>query len=123
MTRGACRQMAVAYRHFLQPPHRLDWDVVAERQRAICPDGGRQVVQGGGRVQRTDEADRRPRSWFRGMRLSQAAGQLIAGVRRILVAPAMNNEYQWFENLRRVQNSDREGDIAGMTEEEGVLSR
>jgi O-acetyl-ADP-ribose deacetylase (regulator of RNase III) len=41
----AARQMAVAYRHFLEPPHRLDWDFVAERQRAICYDDGRQVVQ------------------------------------------------------------------------------
>jgi O-acetyl-ADP-ribose deacetylase (regulator of RNase III) len=41
----AARQMAVAYRHFLEPPHRLDWDFVAQRQRAICYDGGRQVVR------------------------------------------------------------------------------
>jgi O-acetyl-ADP-ribose deacetylase (regulator of RNase III) len=41
----AARQMAVAYRHFLEPPHRLDWDLVVERQRAICYDGGRQVVR------------------------------------------------------------------------------
>jgi O-acetyl-ADP-ribose deacetylase (regulator of RNase III) len=41
----AARQMAVAYRHYLEPPHRLDWDFVAERQRAICYDGGRQVVR------------------------------------------------------------------------------
>lgn len=41
----AARQMAVAYRHFLEPPHRLDWDVVVERQRAICYDGERQVVR------------------------------------------------------------------------------
>jgi O-acetyl-ADP-ribose deacetylase (regulator of RNase III) len=41
----AARQMAAAYRHFLEPPHRLDWDFVAERQRAICYDGGRQVVR------------------------------------------------------------------------------
>ena len=40
----AARQMAVASRHFLEPPHRLDWDFVADRQRAICYDGGRQVV-------------------------------------------------------------------------------
>ncbi|MBM4070944.1 MAG: phage tail protein [Planctomycetes bacterium] len=39
----AARQMAVAYRHFLQPPHRLG-AFVAERQRAICYDGHRQVV-------------------------------------------------------------------------------
>lgn len=41
----AARQMAAAYRHFLAPPHRLDWDFVAERQLAICYDGGRQVVR------------------------------------------------------------------------------
>lgn len=41
----AARQMAVAYRHYLEPPHRLDWDFVAERQRAICYDGGKQVVR------------------------------------------------------------------------------
>jgi hypothetical protein len=37
--------MAVAYRHFLEPPHRLDWGFVAERQQAICYDGGRLVVR------------------------------------------------------------------------------
>ena len=41
----AARQMAIAYRHFLEPPHRLDWDFVARRQLAICYDGGRQVVR------------------------------------------------------------------------------
>jgi O-acetyl-ADP-ribose deacetylase (regulator of RNase III) len=41
----AARQMAVAYRHFLDPPHRLDWDFVARRQLAICYDGNRQVVR------------------------------------------------------------------------------
>jgi O-acetyl-ADP-ribose deacetylase (regulator of RNase III) len=41
----AARQMAVAYRHYLQPPHRLDWDLVAGRQLAICYDGQRQVVR------------------------------------------------------------------------------
>jgi O-acetyl-ADP-ribose deacetylase (regulator of RNase III) len=41
----AARQMAAAYRHYLEPPHRLDWDFVAERQLAICYDGGRQVVR------------------------------------------------------------------------------
>lgn len=37
------RQMAVAYRHYLNPPHRMDWDMVANRQRAIHYDGNRQV--------------------------------------------------------------------------------
>jgi O-acetyl-ADP-ribose deacetylase (regulator of RNase III) len=41
----AARQMAVAYRHLLEPPHRLDWDWVAQRQLAISYDGGRQVVR------------------------------------------------------------------------------
>ena len=41
----AARQMAVAYRHLLKPPHRFDWDVVVERHRAICYDGGRQVAR------------------------------------------------------------------------------
>jgi O-acetyl-ADP-ribose deacetylase (regulator of RNase III) len=39
----AARQMAAAYRHYLEPPHRLDWDLVAQRQRAIHYDGGVQV--------------------------------------------------------------------------------
>src|SRR5438067_9151316 len=42
----AARQMAVAYRHYLEPPHRIDWEFVAERQKAICYDGPRQVVRG-----------------------------------------------------------------------------
>lgn len=41
----AARQMAAAYRHYLEPPHRLDWDFVAERQKAICYDGSRQVAR------------------------------------------------------------------------------
>jgi O-acetyl-ADP-ribose deacetylase (regulator of RNase III) len=41
----AARQMAAAYRHYLEPPHRLNWDVVAQRQRAICYDGNRQVAR------------------------------------------------------------------------------
>jgi len=40
----AARQMAAAYRHYWHPPHRLDWDVVVERQKAICYDGDRQVL-------------------------------------------------------------------------------
>jgi O-acetyl-ADP-ribose deacetylase (regulator of RNase III) len=40
----AARQMAVAYRHLLEPPHRMNWDFVAQRQLAICYDGGHQVV-------------------------------------------------------------------------------
>ena len=41
----AARQMAAAYRHLLEPPHRLDWDFVVERHKAICYDAGRQVVR------------------------------------------------------------------------------
>jgi len=39
----AARQMAAAYRHYREPPHRLDWDFVVERQRAIHYDGEKQV--------------------------------------------------------------------------------
>lgn len=41
----AARQMAAAYRHYLEPPHRIDWDFVVERHKAICYDGPRQVVR------------------------------------------------------------------------------
>lgn len=41
----AARQMAVAYRHYLEPPHRLDWDFVVERQKAIHYEGGKQVIR------------------------------------------------------------------------------
>ena len=41
----AARQMAAAYRHYLNPPHRLDWDWVAVRQKSICYDGQKQVVR------------------------------------------------------------------------------
>jgi O-acetyl-ADP-ribose deacetylase (regulator of RNase III) len=41
----AARQMAAAYRHDLEPPHRLDWDFVADRQKSICYDEGRQVAR------------------------------------------------------------------------------
>lgn len=41
----AARQMAAAYRHYLNPPHRLDWDFVIERQKSITYDGTRQVVK------------------------------------------------------------------------------
>jgi O-acetyl-ADP-ribose deacetylase (regulator of RNase III) len=41
----SARQMAAAYRHYLNPPHRLDWDHVIERHRAIAYDGGEQVVK------------------------------------------------------------------------------
>jgi O-acetyl-ADP-ribose deacetylase (regulator of RNase III) len=41
----AARQMAAACRHYLEPPHRLDWDFVVERHKAVCYDGGRQVAR------------------------------------------------------------------------------
>jgi O-acetyl-ADP-ribose deacetylase (regulator of RNase III) len=41
----AARPMAAAYRHFREPPHRLDWDFVVEQQKAIHYDGGKQVVR------------------------------------------------------------------------------
>lgn len=43
----AARQMAAAYRHYLSPPHRLDWDFVIERQKAILYDGSSKVVKSG----------------------------------------------------------------------------
>jgi O-acetyl-ADP-ribose deacetylase (regulator of RNase III) len=39
------RQMAVAYRHYLNPPSRMDWDMVARRQKAIHYDGNQQVTK------------------------------------------------------------------------------
>jgi O-acetyl-ADP-ribose deacetylase (regulator of RNase III) len=41
----AARQMAAAYRHALEPPEKVDWDLVADRQKAICYDGERQVAR------------------------------------------------------------------------------
>jgi O-acetyl-ADP-ribose deacetylase (regulator of RNase III) len=41
----AARQMAAAYRHYREPPHRLDWDFVIERHKAICYDGSRQAAR------------------------------------------------------------------------------
>jgi O-acetyl-ADP-ribose deacetylase (regulator of RNase III) len=41
----SARQMAAAYRHYREPPHRLDWDFVVERQKAIHYDGGTQVIR------------------------------------------------------------------------------
>jgi hypothetical protein len=37
--------MAAAYRHFLDPPHRLDWDFIVGRRKAICYDEDRQVIR------------------------------------------------------------------------------
>lgn len=41
----AARQMAAAYRHLLEPPHRMDWDFVVDRHRSVAYDGDRQVVR------------------------------------------------------------------------------
>lgn len=41
----AARQMAAAYQHSLHPPHRIDWDFVVDRHKAISYDGNRQVVK------------------------------------------------------------------------------
>ncbi len=41
----AARQMAAAYRHYREPPHRLDWDFVVERQKAIHYDDEKQVIR------------------------------------------------------------------------------
>jgi len=41
----AARQMAAAYKHYLDPPYHLDWDLVAERQKAICYHGNKCVVR------------------------------------------------------------------------------
>jgi O-acetyl-ADP-ribose deacetylase (regulator of RNase III) len=41
----AARQMAAAYRHYQEPPHRLDGDFVVERQKAIHYDNGSQVIR------------------------------------------------------------------------------
>jgi O-acetyl-ADP-ribose deacetylase (regulator of RNase III) len=40
----AARQMATAYRCYLEPPHRIDWDTVIERHKLICYDGAKQVL-------------------------------------------------------------------------------
>lgn len=39
------RQMAAAYFHYLNPPHRFDWDLVIRRQKAILYDGEKQVAR------------------------------------------------------------------------------
>ena len=43
----AARQMSAAYCHYLSPPHRIDWDFVVERQKAILYDGSTKVVKTG----------------------------------------------------------------------------
>ena len=39
------RQMSIAYRHYLNPPARMDWHMVALRNKAISYDGKQQVVR------------------------------------------------------------------------------
>ncbi len=39
------RQMAVAYRHYLNPPHRMDWDMVVARELAIHYDGKQRITR------------------------------------------------------------------------------
>lgn len=39
------RQMAVAYQHYLDPPHRMDWDMVIRMQKAIAYDQGQLVIR------------------------------------------------------------------------------
>lgn len=41
----AARQMAVAYEHYLKPPHRLDWDWVVERHKRLSYDGNNRVIK------------------------------------------------------------------------------
>lgn len=41
----AARQMAAAYQHYLNPPHRLDWDWVIERHKRLSYDGDQRVLR------------------------------------------------------------------------------
>ncbi len=41
----AARQMAAAYQHYLNPPHRIDWDFVVERHKAISYHRNRQDLK------------------------------------------------------------------------------
>jgi O-acetyl-ADP-ribose deacetylase (regulator of RNase III) len=41
----AARQMAVAYAHYLRPPGRPNWDGLITRERRICYDDDRKVVE------------------------------------------------------------------------------
>lgn len=40
----AARQMAAAYRFYLDPPHRLDWDAAVRRHKAVGFDGPNRVA-------------------------------------------------------------------------------
>ncbi|QGJ70141.1 O-acetyl-ADP-ribose deacetylase [Planctomycetales bacterium 10988] len=39
------RQMAIAYEHYLDPPHRQTWEMAARRQKSIHYDGNQQVIR------------------------------------------------------------------------------
>ncbi len=41
----AARQMAAAYKHYLEPPHRMNWDMVADRHRRITYDQNKRMVR------------------------------------------------------------------------------
>lgn len=41
----SARQMAAAYRHYLSPPHRLDWDTAMARHKAISFEHGEKVAR------------------------------------------------------------------------------
>lgn len=41
----AARQMAAAYRFYLDPPHRLDWDAAVRRHQAVGFDGPHRVAR------------------------------------------------------------------------------
>lgn len=41
----SARQMAAAYRWYLNPPHRLDWDEAIARHRAVAFDGTEKVAR------------------------------------------------------------------------------
>jgi len=41
----AARQMRVAWQMYLDPPHRLNWDWVVHRHKAISYDDGKQVIK------------------------------------------------------------------------------
>ena len=39
------RQMAAAYAHYLDPPHRFHWEMITKRQRTIVYDGDKRVAR------------------------------------------------------------------------------
>lgn len=41
----AARQMAVAYQHYLEPPHRLDWEFASKRQHRINYNGKDRMIR------------------------------------------------------------------------------